>query len=177
MFFIRRITMVKEQEEVYKYVYYIEHAVLGHLTIICTDDALLEIHFNKVIFSDEVPGKHIEKLNEVSMRTVTQLEEYFLGKREQFDIPLAPTGTIFQKKVWNALCHIPYGETRTYKEIAISIGNPKACRAVGMANNRNPIPIIIPCHRVIGADGTLIGYGGGLEKKEWLLQVEKKIVS
>ena len=94
------------------------------------------------------------------------------GKRKSFDLPLKPEGTEFQKKVWNALLDIPYGETRSYKDIAVAIGNPKACRAVGMANNRNPISIIIPCHRVIGANGSLVGYGGGLPIKIELLNLE-----
>lgn len=103
-----------------------------------------------------------------------QLEEYITGKRKFFDLPIRPSGTEFQQKVWNALIDIPYGETRCYKDIAISIGNEKACRAVGMANNRNPISIIIPCHRVIGKNGKLVGYGGGLPIKEYLLKLEKK---
>ena len=102
----------------------------------------------------------------------TQLAEYFSGKREVFDLPLAPKGTPFQKSVWHALCDIPYGETRTYGEIARVVGNEKASRAVGMANHRNPIPVIIPCHRVIGANGTLTGYAGGLERKTLLLRLE-----
>ena len=102
-----------------------------------------------------------------------QLGEYFSGKRKVFDIPINPQGTKFQLCVWNALKDIPYGETRSYKEIAIATGNHKACRAVGLANNKNPIWIIIPCHRVIGANGTLTGYGGGLEMKQNLLDLEK----
>lgn len=104
----------------------------------------------------------------------TQLEEYFSGSRTAFDLPLQPQGTEFQRTVWQALCEIPYGETATYGEIAAKISNPKACRAVGMANNRNPIAIIIPCHRVVGANGTLTGYAGGLDKKEFLLKLEDK---
>jgi methylated-DNA-[protein]-cysteine S-methyltransferase len=103
-----------------------------------------------------------------------QLREYFAGTRRDFDLPLAPAGTEFMQKVWKALQEIPYGETRSYKEIASASGNVKACRAVGMANNRNPISIIIPCHRVIGAGGDLVGYGGGLDKKIFLLELEKK---
>ena len=101
-----------------------------------------------------------------------QLKEYFRGERTQFDLPLAPKGTAFQQKVWDALRTIPYGETRSYGEIAAQIGNSKACRAVGMANNRNPLPIFIPCHRVIGADGALVGYGGGRNIKIALLELE-----
>lgn len=103
----------------------------------------------------------------------SQLEEYFQGRREAFTLPLQPVGTPFQRKVWDALCTIPYGETRSYKEIALQIQNPKGCRAVGMANNRNPIMIVIPCHRVIGSTGALVGYAGGLDIKEWLLGHEK----
>jgi methylated-DNA-[protein]-cysteine S-methyltransferase len=104
-----------------------------------------------------------------------QLESYLEGNRKAFDLPLAPQGTAFQKDVWNALLSIPCGETRSYGQIAAQIGRPTACRAVGMANHRNPISILIPCHRVIGAQGDLVGYGGGLELKEKLLNLEKGI--
>jgi len=101
-----------------------------------------------------------------------QLDEYFEGKREQFDLPLAPRGTPFQQQVWQALQRIPYGRTWSYAELAEHIHNPKAIRAVGTANGANPISIIIPCHRVIGSNGTLTGYAGGLERKQLLLQLE-----
>jgi len=101
-----------------------------------------------------------------------QLKEYFEHKRKIFDLPLFPQGTDFQLAVWKSLCKIPYGETRSYKEVAKMAGNVKACRAAGMANNRNPIAIIIPCHRVIGSNGSLIGYGGGLDIKRYLLCLE-----
>lgn len=101
-----------------------------------------------------------------------QLREYFAGARRAFDLPLAPHGTAFQQRVWTALRAIPYGETRTYGELAAAIDSPNASRAVGMANHRNPIPIVIPCHRVIGANGTLTGYAGGLEIKRRLLALE-----
>lgn len=103
-----------------------------------------------------------------------QLDEYFQGKRNAFDLPLNPSGTTFQKKVWNALCNIPYGETRSYQEIAIAIDCPKGCRAVGLANNKNPIVILIPCHRVIGKNGSLVGYALGLKMKQHLLDLEIK---
>jgi len=109
-------------------------------------------------------------------QTAQQLAEYFAGKREKFDLSLAPNGTEFQRSVWRALQTIPFGETRSYGEIAVQIGNPKACRAVGMANNRNPIAIIIPCHRVIGRDGSLVGYDGGLDIKKYLLDLEKTCI-
>ena len=101
-----------------------------------------------------------------------QLGEYFSGQRKTFDYPLAPKGTEFQLAVWNALLAIPYGATVTYAELAQRIGKPSAVRAVGAANGANPIPVIIPCHRVIGSNGTLTGYGGGIERKQWLLAHE-----
>jgi len=104
--------------------------------------------------------------------TFRQLSEYLEGKRKNFNLPIDPRGTDFQKKVWNELKKIPYGEVRSYKQIAKSIGNPEACRAVGSANNKNPTAVIIPCHRVIGTNGQLIGYAGGLERKKFLLNLE-----
>lgn len=107
-------------------------------------------------------------------RTIDQLSEYFAGDRDSFDLPLEPEGTEFQRAVWNALAEIPFGETRSYGEIAAAVGRPKAARAVGMANNRNPIAVIVPCHRVIGSGGALVGYAGGLERKTWLLDHERE---
>ena len=106
--------------------------------------------------------------------TMRQLRAYFTGKLENFDLPLAPEGTPFQLEVWRRLCEIPYGETISYGELARKIGNPNASRAVGLANGSNPIPIIIPCHRVIGSNGKLTGYGGGLPIKEKLLALERR---
>jgi len=106
-------------------------------------------------------------------KAAQQIQEYLEGKRTAFDLPLSPEGTPFQKAAWEALLTIPYGETRSYKQMAEQVGNPKACRAIGMANNRNPIMIVVPCHRVIGADGKLVGYGGGLDMKRKLLEIEK----
>jgi methylated-DNA-[protein]-cysteine S-methyltransferase len=102
-----------------------------------------------------------------------QLDEYFDGQRQDFDVDLGPAGTDFQQTVWKALCEIPYGQTVSYGELARRVGNPKASRAVGLANGRNPISIVVPCHRVIGANGSLTGYGGGLHRKEWLLAHER----
>ncbi len=101
-----------------------------------------------------------------------QLDEYFAGRRRSFDLPLDLYGTPFQHRVWQELTRIPYGETRTYKDLAVAIGAPKAVRAIGGANNRNPVPIVVPCHRVIGSNGALVGYGGGLPIKEFLLRLE-----
>ena len=103
---------------------------------------------------------------------IAQLTQYFAGTRQEFTLPLAPKGTPFQQKVWQALCTIPYGQTRTYGQIAAQVDCPKGSRAVGMANNKNPIMILIPCHRVIGANGKLVGYAGGLHIKEHLLTLE-----
>ena len=103
-----------------------------------------------------------------------QVTEYLNGQRRDFDFPYVLQGTEFQQRVWRALCAIPYGETRTYGEVAAAVGSPKAARAVGMANHQNPIFIAVPCHRVIGADGRLVGYGSGLDMKEALLRLEKK---
>ncbi|MBJ7458623.1 MAG: methylated-DNA--[protein]-cysteine S-methyltransferase [Thermoleophilaceae bacterium] len=107
------------------------------------------------------------------VETIDQLLQYFAGERESFELPLEPDGTDFQRTVWQALAEIPFGETRSYGEIAAAVGRPNAARAVGMANNRNPIAVIVPCHRVIGAGGALVGYAGGLERKTWLLDHER----
>jgi methylated-DNA-[protein]-cysteine S-methyltransferase len=101
-----------------------------------------------------------------------QLGAYFDGRLRQFDLPLAPAGTAFQRSVWQALEQIPYGQTRTYGQLAAELGSPRAMRAVGAANGRNPISIVIPCHRLVGSDGSLTGYGGGLARKQWLLELE-----
>lgn len=138
---------------------------IGFIKITANDEAINEVTF--------VENEEEDKPNELTQEAVNQLMEYFEGKRKVFDLPLSPIGTPFQQAVWKALCSIPYGETRSYGEIAKMIGNPKASRAVGMANNRNPISIIIPCHRVIGASGKLVGYGGGIDKKIYLLNLEK----
>lgn len=116
----------------------------------------------------------IYQRNELLDETTRQLEEYFTRKRQKFSIPFCIKGTKFQEKVWSALCCIPYGETRSYQEIAIMIQKEQACRAVGMANHNNPIAIIIPCHRVIGKHGSLVGYAGGLERKMQLLELERQ---
>jgi methylated-DNA-[protein]-cysteine S-methyltransferase len=112
------------------------------------------------------------KESKVHKEAHAQLEAYFKGKLREFSLPIAPEGTEFQKSVWKALCDIPYGTTASYKEIAAVVNNPNAYRAVGNANNKNPIPIIIPCHRVIASDGKLAGYGGGISIKEKLLKFE-----
>lgn len=117
--------------------------------------------------------KSSDNESELARKAYVQLCEYFDKQRKAFDLPLNPKGTAFQKSVWSALCQIPYGQTCSYEHIAKQIGSPKACRAVGSANNKNPILIVIPCHRVIGKNGSLTGYGAGLPVKQFLLELEK----
>ena len=141
---------------------------MGTLTAVEEDGALIRLDFGK----NEPAGA---EYGETGLLTETrrQMAEYFSGNRREFTLPLAPRGTAFQMKVWNALSAIPYGQTRNYRDIALQIESPNAVRAVGGANHHNPISIIIPCHRVIGANGSLTGYGGGLDKKEALLALER----
>ena len=141
---------------------------VGRLQIICSQTALLCIEFAEHFIEAQTGESRL--LSEVTR----QLQEYFSGQRNEFHIPLEPEGTPFQKKVWQALQTVPFGKTASYKTIAEQIQNPKAVRAVGMANSRNPIPIIIPCHRIIGSNGKLTGYAGGLWRKEYLLNFEKE---
>lgn len=150
------------------YKYHIDTPI-GMICVESNEEAITGLFFekNKTQYKQEKPETDLLK------RAGEQLKEYFSGKRKTFDLPLSPSGTEFQKKVWKALCTIPYGETRSYGEIAAQIGNPKACRAVGGANNKNPIMIFIPCHRVIGADGSLVGFGGGIDAKKFMLNLEK----
>lgn len=138
---------------------------LGHLRIVCSSINLLAIHFDQVA----EPGTRSNALCE---QVVAQLQDYFNGESETFDLPLAPEGTEFQQKVWQALLELPFGKTTSYLALAHKLGDEKVIRAAANANGKNPIPIIIPCHRVIGSDGSLTGYAGGLENKRWLLQHE-----
>ncbi len=156
---------------------------VGPLTLASYDRRLCHIDFGTL---DETRTKLAEwaksaglpadlRENETDLAdAAAQIRSYFSGERKGFDLNLLMKGTAFQKKVWMALAHIPYGETRTYKDIAADIGNPQAVRAVGGANNKNPLPIVIPCHRVIGTNGSLVGYGGGLGKKSQMLLLEKQ---
>ena len=120
-------------------------------------------------------GSDAEPAGRILERAVRQLEEYFAGARRAFDLPLAADGNPFQRRVWAELCRIPYGETRSYGQLAATIGRPGAARAVGSANARNPLAIVVPCHRVIGADGHLTGYAGGLHRKAFLLELERAV--
>ena len=136
------------------------------LYLVATETHLINIQFTQ-------PQKALLQTTELLSMATIQLDEYFHGKRTTFSLPFKLTGTPFQLAVWKELQNIPYGQTTSYKEIAQKINKPKAYRAVGMANNKNPLPIIIPCHRVIGSNGKLIGYAGGLNLKNYLLELEK----
>lgn len=138
---------------------------IGPLTLESDGDFLTHIRFGTIGDAFEVPSP-------VLLQAERELDEYFLGSRKEFTVPLKMDGTPFQMACWEALKAIPYGETRTYGDIAAAVGRPKAVRAVGMANNVNPIPIIVPCHRVIGKDGNLRGYADGVPAKICLLQIE-----
>lgn len=146
----------------------------GEITLIGDENGINRLHWE----SDEVKrpleiSPDWERNDEFFAEARKQLQEYFAGERKTFDLKLNPQGTDFQKRVWSALSEIPYSELRSYQDIAIAIGNKKACRAVGMANSKNPIPIIVPCHRVIGKSGKLIGFAIGLKTKQSLIQLER----
>lgn len=143
----------------------IYNSPVGEILIIYDNTHVLGLYFDK-----EQKEPHVH--NTVIEQCIRELDEYFSGTREKFDVPVRASGTDFQKATWDALTTIAYGQTATYGEIAAQIGKPKAPRAVGMANNKNPISIIVPCHRVVGASGKMVGYGGGLWRKEWLLNHE-----
>ena len=146
---------------------------IGQLLLAGSADALQEIGFPH---GDKARRADIgwERYDEPFKKTARQLNEYFAGDRQEFELDLAPDGTTFQVEVLEALRGIPYGETCTYRDIAVAVGRPKAVRAVGNANGRNPLPIVIPCHRVIGSDGSLTGFGGGIEVKRYLLDLEQQ---
>lgn len=148
---------------------------VGTLTLVTDGKSLTEICWENVgsLPVKKDPAQEDEN-HPVLLQAAKELDEYFAGKRKSFTVNVDPEGTEFQKKVWKALLTIPFGKTKTYGDVAALIENPDAVRAVGGAANRNPIPVIIPCHRVIGADGKLVGFGGGLERKEILLEIEGK---
>jgi len=166
--------MRSEEKTAMKLSYMYLASPVGQLKLVANAQALVA-----VLWENENPKRVrlAELLEEaqhpVLLETARQLNEYFAGQRRQFDLPLDFEGTDFQQKVWQALLSIPFGETRSYKQIAEQIGNPKAVRAVGAANGKNPISIIAPCHRVIGASGKLVGFAGGLENKDILLKIER----
>jgi len=141
---------------------------IGPLVLVGDDTGLQKAYFGELDKSEELQP---EKLSKVK----TQLEEYFQGLRTTFELNLNPDGTPFQRRVWTSLLDIPFGKTKSYQEIANNLGDPKVIRAAASANGKNPIAIIIPCHRVIGSDGSLTGYAGGLHRKQWLLKHESPI--
>ncbi len=151
-----------------KNIYYYQ-TLIGKIGIADNGQAITDV----VLIGEKAPINCRVNESQLIKNAAAQINEYLDGERKNFDLPLMAEGTQFQQLVWQALKGIPYGETRSYQQIADQIGNMKACRAVGMANNRNPIAIVIPCHRVIGKNGSLVGYGGGLEIKARLLEMEK----
>lgn len=154
--------------------------IIGGLRIFEEGNAITRIEFlpgvsglENVSEADEISCQGESDFSPVLEKARIQLMEYLHGEREEFTFPIRMNGTVFQEDVWTSLLDIPYGETCSYRELAERIGNPKACRAVGMANNRNHLPIVIPCHRVVGSDGRMIGYGGGIWIKKKLLSIER----
>lgn len=144
------------------------HSPIGIIEILGNERGITVVHFVRGrTVSESRPDPELR-------RAVAQIAEYFQGKRKEFSLSLHLEGTEFQKKAWRRLIRIPYGETSTYAEVARAIGRPDAARAVGQANHRNPISIVVPCHRVVGSDGRLVGYGGGLWRKQWFLAHERK---
>ena len=156
---------------------YIDSPV-GALKLVAHDSALVAVMWDNEDHKRVLLAQLVESAQHpILIKVEQQLAEYFAGQRQQFDLPLDFQGTIFQQRVWQALLSIPYGETCSYKDIARQLGNEKAVRAVGAANGRNPISIIAPCHRVIGSGGALVGFAGGLDKKQILLSLEKQTQS
>ncbi|MFD2703909.1 methylated-DNA--[protein]-cysteine S-methyltransferase [Salibacterium lacus] len=157
---------------------------VGWITTAATSSGLCVLHYGRVddVIEQITPwltryslSRRFEKDSSDTHGILKQLDEYFDRRRHSFDLPLDLYGTAFQKAVWNALYDIPYGETRSYKDIAEAVQSPKAVRAVGMANNKNPVSLVVPCHRVIGSNGKMVGYGSGVDKKEYLLQMEGSV--
>ncbi|HEY3750717.1 MAG TPA: methylated-DNA--[protein]-cysteine S-methyltransferase [Pseudonocardiaceae bacterium] len=145
---------------------------VGDLTVVAVDGAITGLYFTNHL---RAPARAAlgERTDEGFAEVTKQLGEYFAGTRREFDLPLAPVGNEFQRRVWALLATIPYGETRSYGDLANALGDPGLAQAVGSANGRNPISIIVPCHRVVGADGSLTGYAGGLDRKRYLLEMEE----
>lgn len=147
---------------------------VGRLRLVADGDSLRQVWFERERHPKAMGADWVRNSDAVAFAR-EQLEEYFAGTRQVFDLPLRPLGTPFQCEVWQALAHIPYASTISYGQLAQRIGQPLAVRAVGAANGRNPLPIILPCHRVIGTNGSLTGFGGGLPTKRWLLTMEDQV--
>lgn len=146
---------------------------VGELSLLASDTHLYSVFWESPKYPGmNLPGEILNRENSILKETKIQLREYFNGERKKFDLPIKWSGTDFQNAVWKALTKIPYGETSSYSQLAEAVKNPKAVRAVGMTNGRNPIAIVVPCHRVIGKNGSLTGFGGGLKNKEILLKLE-----
>lgn len=158
-----------------QYTLYYESPI-GRIKISGSREGIKSLDFEDADCSKDCKPDKLQNIPECLKEAEKQLDEYFRGERKKFLLKLQIEGTEFQKKVWNELQNIPYGATKSYKDIACAINNPKAVRAVGGANNKNRIAIIIPCHRVIGSNGSLTGYAGGLWRKEWLLNHEKSAI-
>ncbi len=148
---------------------YFHHTAIGRIGIVEDNDSITNLYFE----TDAVPQNVEMCETDLIKEAFRQLDAFLAGELKTFSLPLAPRGTEFMLAVWKILCGVPYGNTASYKEIAIAAGNPKAARAVGIANNKNPIPLFIPCHRIIGTDGKPVGYRGGLDVKRKLLELEK----
>ncbi len=151
------------------------HTEIGLLRVAATADGVTSVEFDATEGVPQAAPATDPPATKVLRKAIDQIDQYFKGTLTHFTVPLAPAGTDFQMRVWNQLGRIPYASTTTYGALARSLGDPNATRAVGLANGRNPIPIIIPCHRVIGADGSMTGFGGGIERKKWLLEHERRV--
>jgi methylated-DNA-[protein]-cysteine S-methyltransferase len=173
------VTILMRQESSFMFYTWLDQTPVGRLLIAGTESGLKYVSFSAAHFSspEVTPETHWEPNARALREPVKQLTAYFAGRLRQFDVPLDAEGTCFQKSVWNALLTVPFGQTASYGEIARRIGNPGASRAVGLANGRNPIAIIVPCHRIIGINGRLVGYGGGLPYKKALLNLEGAMLS
>ena len=153
------------------------HVPFGELTVVASDKGVRYITFENDAHPKSFQNMSVmdDASHPVVARTLSQLGEYFNGTRRTFDVPLDLVGTEFQVQAWNALAKVPYGTTASYAQQAASIGRPKATRAIGAANGRNPVVVVLPCHRIVGADGSLTGFGGGLPVKKWLLDHEANV--
>jgi methylated-DNA-[protein]-cysteine S-methyltransferase len=171
---IRKAAFTQEGEEIMTHFYKKMQSPVGELTLVANDKSLVAVLWeNDRPHRLRLPTLEASRTHPVLLTAEAQLREYFDGSRKVFQLPLEFHGSDFQVKVWKALRTIPYGATRSYRELARAVGSEKACRAVGAANGRNPLPIVVPCHRVIGSNGKLTGFGGGLEVKAFLLDLER----
>ena len=156
--------------------YCLTPSVLGNVLLVANGDALCGVYFDDQKYLPSVDPAWQEDEDTAVLRAAhNQLDQYFAGLRKHFELPLAPNGTPFQRAVWNAIAQVPWGETLTYAELAARAGHPGSARAAGAATGRNPLSIIVPCHRIVGSDGSLTGYAGGLDRKQTLLALEQPL--